>query len=202
VTTWLCCPSGRRGHDGDPGPAQRGAPSHRRSAAPLGHGFPGIGRGGGGGACMADGGPRRGVMERLRGLPRQRAHGPVQRRALRRAAAKPRAHVQQRLGRPQLLRTTGPARAATGDRCVDPAPVGGAGVVAVAALVATRRGRWRSPLVFVGAATVVLAVPHALVSWHSDGMDTARHLMVPALQLYLGTLLMCTALSAAARARI
>jgi hypothetical protein len=74
--------------------------------------------------------------------------------------------------------------------------------VAVAALVATRRGRWRSPLVFVGAATVVLAVPHALVSWHSDGMDTARHLMVPALQLYLGTLLMCTALSAAARARI
>jgi hypothetical protein len=63
------------------------------------------------------------------------------------------------------------------------------GVVAVAALVATRRGRWRSPLVFVGAATVVLAAPHALVSWHSDGMETARHLMVPALQLYLGTLL-------------
>ena len=64
------------------------------------------------------------------------------------------------------------------------------GVGAVAALVATRRRRWRSPLVLVGAATVALAAPHALVSWHSDGMETARHLMVPALQLYLGTLLM------------
>jgi hypothetical protein len=43
-----------------------------------------------------------------------------------------------------------------------------------------------APLLVVGAATVALALPHALVSWHSDGMETARHLMVPTLQLYLG----------------
>jgi hypothetical protein len=62
-------------------------------------------------------------------------------------------------------------------------------VVAVAAW-ATRRRRWGSPLVLVGAGTVALSLPHALVSWHSDGMETARHLVVPALQLYLGALLM------------
>ncbi len=62
-------------------------------------------------------------------------------------------------------------------------------VVAVAAW-ATRRRRWGSPLLLVGAGTVALALPHALVSWHSDGMETARHLLVPALQLYLGALLM------------
>jgi hypothetical protein len=63
-------------------------------------------------------------------------------------------------------------------------------VAAVVAAWATRRRRWGSPLVLVGAATVALALPHGLVSWHSDGMETARHLMVPALQLYLGALLM------------
>lgn len=42
----------------------------------------------------------------------------------------------------------------------------------------------------VGAITVALAAPHGLVSWHSDGMETARHLAVPVLQLYLGALLM------------
>ena len=63
-------------------------------------------------------------------------------------------------------------------------------VVAVVAAWATWRRRWGSPLLLVGAATVALAAPHALVSWHSDGMETARHLVVPALQLYLGALLM------------
>jgi hypothetical protein len=63
-------------------------------------------------------------------------------------------------------------------------------VVAVVAAWATRRRRWGSPLLIVGAATVALAAPHALVSWHSDGMETARHLIVPSLQLYLGALLM------------
>jgi len=33
-------------------------------------------------------------------------------------------------------------------------------------------------------------VPHGLFAWHSDGMETARHLVVPALQLHLGVLLM------------
>lgn len=64
-----------------------------------------------------------------------------------------------------------------------------AAVVVVAAW-ATRRRRWRSPLLLVGAGTVALALPHALVSWHTDGMETARHLMMPALQLYVGALLM------------
>jgi len=57
---------------------------------------------------------------------------------------------------------------------------------------AVRRGRWRSPLVLAGAAAVALAVPHTVVSWHSDGMETARHLVVPVLQLYLGALLVVT----------
>ncbi|MGH9290086.1 MAG: hypothetical protein ACRD0V_17630 [Acidimicrobiales bacterium] len=64
------------------------------------------------------------------------------------------------------------------------------GVVAVAATWATWRRRWGSPLLLVGAVTVALAAPHGLVSWHTDGMETARHLAVPALQLYPGALLM------------
>ncbi|MGH9228235.1 MAG: hypothetical protein ACRD07_05775 [Acidimicrobiales bacterium] len=63
-------------------------------------------------------------------------------------------------------------------------------VVAAVAAWATWRHRWGSPPLLVGAASVALAVPHGLVSWHSDGMETARHLLVPALQLYLGALLM------------
>jgi hypothetical protein len=63
-------------------------------------------------------------------------------------------------------------------------------VVAATAAWATWRRRWGSPLLLVGAGTVALALPHALVSWHSDGMETARHLMMPALQLYLGAMLM------------
>ena len=63
-------------------------------------------------------------------------------------------------------------------------------VVAVVAAWATWRRRWGSPLLLVGAVTVALAAPHGLVSWHTDGMETARHLVVPALQLYLGALLM------------
>jgi hypothetical protein len=42
--------------------------------------------------------------------------------------------------------------------------------------------------VLAGVAAVALAVPHALVSWHSDGTETARHLVVPVLQLHLGAL--------------
>jgi hypothetical protein len=49
-------------------------------------------------------------------------------------------------------------------------------------------GRW-TPGLAAGAALAALAVPHGLVAWHSDGMETARHLVVPALQLHLGVLL-------------
>ena len=37
-----------------------------------------------------------------------------------------------------------------------------------------------------GAVTAALALPHGAVAWHSDGMETARHLVIPALQLHLG----------------
>ncbi|HZA78177.1 MAG TPA: hypothetical protein VE623_17475 [Acidimicrobiales bacterium] len=63
-------------------------------------------------------------------------------------------------------------------------------VVGGVAAWASWRRRWGSPLLLVGAITVALAVPHGLVSWHSDGMETARHLIVPVVQLHLGALLM------------
>jgi hypothetical protein len=72
-------------------------------------------------------------------------------------------------------------------------------VVVVAAAWATRRRHWGSPLLLVGAGTVALALPHALISWHTDGMEAARHLMMPALQLYLGALLMVLGILAARR---
>jgi hypothetical protein len=65
-------------------------------------------------------------------------------------------------------------------------------VLMVAALPfgwAIGRRRW-PPLVLAGAISAGLAVPHGLLAWHSDGMETARHLVVPALQLHLGVLLM------------
>ena len=52
-------------------------------------------------------------------------------------------------------------------------------------------GRRRlTPLLSVGGITALLSVPHGLTAWHSDGMETARHLVVPAMQLHLGVLLM------------
>ncbi|HEX6568849.1 MAG TPA: hypothetical protein VF015_06780 [Acidimicrobiales bacterium] len=65
-------------------------------------------------------------------------------------------------------------------------------VLAVAALAggwALGRRRW-SPALAAGVAAVGLAVPHGLVAWHSDGMETARHLVGPAIQLHLGVLLL------------
>lgn len=56
------------------------------------------------------------------------------------------------------------------------------------------RGRW-TPAVAVGLVVVALAVPHGLVAWHSDGMETARHLVVPAMQLHLGVLLLAIGLA-------
>ena len=42
------------------------------------------------------------------------------------------------------------------------------------------------------------ANPHGVVAWHSDGIETARHLTVPALQFHLGTLLALVAVVASA----
>jgi hypothetical protein len=60
--------------------------------------------------------------------------------------------------------------------------------------LATRR--W-TPALAVGVATAALAAPHGLVAWHSDGMETARHLVVPALQFHVGVLLMVIGVAAA-----
>jgi hypothetical protein len=73
-------------------------------------------------------------------------------------------------------------------------------VAAVVAVVGVRRRWWRSPALVAGAAWVALAGPHALVAWHSDGMETARHLMVPVVQMHLGVVLMCVGAFAAALA--
>lgn len=56
-----------------------------------------------------------------------------------------------------------------------------------------RHGRWREPLFLVGAAAVLLAAPHALVSWHSDGMEAVRHLTIPMIQFHLGVVLLVLA---------
>jgi hypothetical protein len=54
---------------------------------------------------------------------------------------------------------------------------------------AIARRRW-TPALAVGLVAAGLALPHGMVAWHSDGMETARHLVVPALQFHLGVLLM------------
>ncbi|MCU1352796.1 MAG: hypothetical protein JWM05_2005 [Acidimicrobiales bacterium] len=56
--------------------------------------------------------------------------------------------------------------------------------------VAVWRRTWRSPLALTGALLVVTAAPHAAVVWHSDGMESARHLVVPGVQLRIGVVLL------------
>jgi hypothetical protein len=67
----------------------------------------------------------------------------------------------------------------------------------VAAGIALRVVRPRAApgvLFTVGAATVALALPHALLSWHGDGMETARHLTGPVIQFHVGVVLMVASL--------
>ncbi|HKY67904.1 MAG TPA: hypothetical protein VJM49_16085, partial [Acidimicrobiales bacterium] len=74
-------------------------------------------------------------------------------------------------------------------------------MVAVGLAVGWAIGRRRATPAFVaGAVTAALALPHGAVAWHSDGMETARHLVVPALQFHLGLLLMLVGMLPAARA--
>ena len=64
-------------------------------------------------------------------------------------------------------------------------------LLVAALLVGWAFGRRRlTPLLVAGGVTALLSVPHGLTAWHGDGMETARHLVVPALQLHLGVLLM------------
>ena len=53
--------------------------------------------------------------------------------------------------------------------------------------------RW-TPALVTGSVCVALAAVHGLVAWHGDGMETARHLLVPVLQLRLGVLLLVVGL--------
>jgi hypothetical protein len=55
-------------------------------------------------------------------------------------------------------------------------------------------GRYRSPLTLAGIAMAATAVPHGLMAWHSDGMEVARHLVVPGMQLRLAVVLLAAAL--------
>jgi hypothetical protein len=74
-------------------------------------------------------------------------------------------------------------------------------VVGLVAIVAAGYaiGRRRvTPALVTGAVTAALAVPHGLVAWHLDGMETARHLVIPALQFHLGVLLVVIGLLPAA----
>ncbi|WP_426572925.1 hypothetical protein [Aquihabitans sp. McL0605] len=62
---------------------------------------------------------------------------------------------------------------------------------AVTTLV-VRRLPWTA-LATVGAVLALTSAPHALVVWHSDGMESARHLLVPTVQLRTGVLLLLLA---------
>jgi hypothetical protein len=66
------------------------------------------------------------------------------------------------------------------------------GLVIVAGLV--WYDRLRSRLVLCGMVVAATAVPHGVMAWHSDGMETARHLVVPGMQLRIGVLLLAAAL--------
>jgi len=60
-------------------------------------------------------------------------------------------------------------------------------------------GRRRvTPALVAGVVTAALALPHGLLAWHLDGMETARHLVVPVLQFHLGVLLVVIGLLPAA----
>lgn len=70
-------------------------------------------------------------------------------------------------------------------------PLGILAAIGLAAAAWARRGP-RSPAfgVGVGVVTLVLALRHAALAWHADAMETARHLIVPVVQLHLGVLLL------------
>ena len=75
------------------------------------------------------------------------------------------------------------------------AVVGCVGFAAVGYAIGRRRV---TPALVTGVVAAVLAVPHGLAAWHLDGMETARHLVVPALQFQLGVLLVVIGLLPAA----
>jgi hypothetical protein len=76
-------------------------------------------------------------------------------------------------------------------------------VALVAAAAAFVLGMVRPPVrpaAAVGALLVVTAAPHGLLVWHLDGMESARHLLLPGVQLRLGAVLLVAAAADAALA--
>ena len=63
-------------------------------------------------------------------------------------------------------------------------------LAAAAGILVLRRRTERSPLSVVGLVLVVTSLPHAAAAWHSDGMESARHLLLPGTQLRVGTVLL------------
>ena len=68
------------------------------------------------------------------------------------------------------------------------------GLLTVAALIWF--DRLRSPFGSAALALLVTAGPHGLAAWHSDGMETARHLVVPGMQVRLAVVLLAVGLLA------
>lgn len=85
---------------------------------------------------------------------------------------------------PLTLRRVPPA-----DRIADPATWVAVAIGVGATAVAWRRRVLGTPLAVAGLVVASTAAPHALVVWHSDGMESARHLLIPGVQLRLGVLL-------------
>lgn len=56
-------------------------------------------------------------------------------------------------------------------------------------VLASWRRALRSPTVVAGSILIATSIPHALAAWHSDGMESARHLLIPAMQVRIGALL-------------
>lgn len=64
---------------------------------------------------------------------------------------------------------------------------------ALGALVLVVRRRTWGPLAWTGAVLVLTWIPHVAVVWHSDGMESTRHLLLPGVQLRTGALLLVLA---------
>ena len=67
------------------------------------------------------------------------------------------------------------------------------GLASLILLATLLRASW-GPTSLVGLLLAATAAPHALVVWHSDGMESARHLLIPSVQLRLGVLLLALSL--------
>lgn len=66
-------------------------------------------------------------------------------------------------------------------------------LTALFALLMLRRER--RPIVAVGTLLGATALPHALAVWHLDGMESARHLLIPGVQLRISTILLLAAVA-------